>query len=85
MYTKTTKEIAEYVRRTYKYGADIRLAIVTLIVPTLSEPTDPQTDASRTQVRIWEKRVDEFVKKETTLRRTSRQYMPSFLDSVLKP
>lgn len=67
MYTKTTKEIAEYVGRTYKYGADIRMAIETLIVPTFSEPTDPPKEASRTQVRIWEKRVNEFVKKETHL------------------
>ena len=29
MYTKTTKEVAEYVGRTYKYGADIKLAIET--------------------------------------------------------
>jgi hypothetical protein len=67
MYTKTTKEIAEYVGRTYKYGADIRMAIETLVIPTIAEPTDPPADASRTQVRIWEKRVDEYVKKETHL------------------
>jgi hypothetical protein len=67
MYTKTTKEIAEYVGRTYKYGADTRLAIETLVVATFSKPMGPPTDASRTQVRIWEKRVDEFVKKEAHL------------------
>ncbi len=67
MYTKTTKEVAEYVGRTYKYGADIKLAIETLVAPTFIEPTVPATDATKTQVRIWEKRVDEFVKKETHL------------------
>ena len=67
MYAKTTREIGEYVGRTYKYGADIRRAIETLAVPTLTEPMDPPTEATRSQIRIWEKRIDEFVKKETHL------------------
>lgn len=35
--------------------------------PTLDEPSDPPEDATRTQLRIWEKKVDEFVKRETYL------------------
>jgi hypothetical protein len=38
-----------------------------LAVPTLTDPTDPPTEATRSQIRIWEKRIDEFVKKETHL------------------
>ena len=45
MYTKTVKEIAEYVGRTY-----------------------PPADATRTQVRIWEKKVDEYVKRDNYLK-----------------
>jgi hypothetical protein len=67
MYAKTTKEIGEYVGRACKYGADIRQAIETLAVPTFTKPTDPPTEATRSQIRIWEKRIDEFVKKETHL------------------
>ena len=62
-YMKTTREIAEYVGRTYKYGGDIRLAVETLTVPTFEVPTDPAAGASRTEVRIWEKLVDEHVKR----------------------
>ncbi len=68
IYAKTTREIGEYyVGGTYKYGADIRQAIETLAVPTLTEPTDPPTEATRSQIRIWEKRIYEFLKKETHL------------------
>jgi hypothetical protein len=57
MYTKTVKEIAEYVGRTYKYSGDIRLAVENLVLPDAIEPDDPPADATRTQVRIWEKKL----------------------------
>ena len=62
-YMKTTREIAEYVGRTYKYGGDVRLAVETLTIPTFPVPTDPAAGASRTDIRIWEKLVDEHVKR----------------------
>ena len=49
---------------TYKFGSDIRLAIEGLSQPTWTEPADPLEGATRTQVRIWEKDVDEFVKRK---------------------
>jgi hypothetical protein len=52
MYTKTTKEIAEYVGRTFKYGADAKKAITMLLVPVFIEPTDPADKATRTQIRV---------------------------------
>ena len=66
-YTKTTKEIAEYVGRTYKYGGDLRLAVETLQVPVFDVPTDPPDTATRSEIRIWEKTIDEHVKKKTHL------------------
>ena len=66
-YTKTTKEIAEYVGRTYTYGDDARLAVETLALSTLAKPTDPPADANRTDTRIWEKTVDEHVKQRLRL------------------
>ena len=54
MFIKTTKEVAEFVGRTYKYGGDIRLAVENLLqVPNIAEPYDPPAGASRTQERIW--------------------------------
>ena len=64
-YTKTTKEIAEYVGRTYKYGGDLRLAIETLQMHVFDTPKDPPETATRTETRIWEKTIDEHVKKLT--------------------
>jgi hypothetical protein len=64
---KTTKEIAEYVGSTYKQGGDICQAVEGLSMPTLQEPPDPPEDATRTQIRKWEKMVDEFVKRELQL------------------
>ena len=66
-FTKTTKEIAEYVGRTYKYGGDTRLAVETLTVPTIPIPADPAEGANRSETRIWEKTVDEYVKQITHL------------------
>jgi hypothetical protein len=41
VYGKTTREISEYVGRTYKYGAVMRTALEGLTLPTFDEPTDP--------------------------------------------
>ena len=67
MFTKTTREIGEYVGRTYKYGNDVRLAITNMAVPTIQPPADPPQNATRTEIRLWEKRCDEVVKRETHL------------------
>lgn len=66
-YTKTTRKICEYIGQTYKYGADAKIALELLVVPTFTEPTDPAGNAMQTQVRIWEKQVDEHVKRCTML------------------
>ena len=67
LFAKTTKEIAEYVGRTYKYGGDIRLVVENLALPTLAVPDDPPDGASRTVQQIWEKNVDEYVKRSNYL------------------
>ena len=67
IFVKTTKEIAEYVGRTFKKGSDARLAIENLSLPVLTIPKDPADDKSKTPTRIWEKEVDEYVKRKTYL------------------
>jgi Zinc knuckle len=62
-YTKTTREICEYVGRTYKHGADTKIALEMLAMPTFCEPENPLADATQTRVRIWEKEVNEYVKR----------------------
>jgi hypothetical protein len=45
-YTKTTREICEYIGRTYKYGADTKMALEQLALPTFTAPTDPAANAT---------------------------------------
>ncbi len=45
----------------------MKITIKTLQKPTLPLPTDPPEDATIKQKRIWEGRVDAYVKAETTL------------------
>jgi hypothetical protein len=66
LFTKTTKEIAEYVGRTYKYGSDTRVFIENLGMTGISSiplPADVPSTATKTETRIWEKKVDEYVRK----------------------
>ena len=67
IFTKMTKEIAEYVGRTYKYGNDTKLVVENLTMPIFTEPADPPSTPTKTQTRIWEKKVDEYVRKESYL------------------
>jgi hypothetical protein len=64
-YTKTTREIAEYVGRTFKFGNDARLAVEFLAPPLFTPPSDPAAGATKSEQRIWEKTIDEYVKRET--------------------
>ena len=47
MYTSTTKEISEYVGRTYKYGGEMRQVIMKLQKPTYDIPEDIPQDSGR--------------------------------------
>ena len=67
IFAKTTKEIAEYVGHTYKYGSDTRLSIENMEKTVIPEPTDPPTTATKTQTRIWERQVDEYVRRSSGL------------------
>ena len=64
-FVTTKKEISEYVGREYTYGGDARLAVENMAKPAIPEPEDPPEGASRTQERIWEKKVDEYVKRSS--------------------
>ena len=61
-YIKTTKEIAEYIGRTYKYGDDTKRAVLTLTALTFNEPTYPGDSATKPLLKIWEKEIDEHMK-----------------------
>ena len=43
------------------------LTLENLKVPTLKQPDDLKSTATATDRRIWEKRVDEYVKRESML------------------
>jgi hypothetical protein len=62
-FIKTTREISEYVGRTYKYGGVIRLSVEMLVPPSIDPPADYPADATRTTIRIWEKVVDEHIRR----------------------
>jgi hypothetical protein len=38
-----------------------------LKLPTVTEPADPPSNSTRGQQRIWEKRIDDFVRRELVL------------------
>jgi hypothetical protein len=73
MFAKTTKEIAGYVGRTYKFGGDTRIAVETQETPKFAVPADPPDDASKATLRMWEKKVDSISKREDQLEHNLRQ------------
>ncbi len=66
-FTRTTKEIAEYTG--VKYGAEVKLAIETLKKTTIPVPVDPPKQASVTQMRIWEHRVNAEITLDSDLKK----------------
>jgi hypothetical protein len=51
-FIKNTREICDYIYRTYKYGMDMRLSIENMELYTIPQPTDPTESATRTEIRI---------------------------------
>jgi hypothetical protein len=62
-----TKEIAGYVGRAYPYGGDIRWTIQNLELFKEEEPNELVAASFVLKKRMWEKRVDEFIKRENKL------------------
>jgi hypothetical protein len=65
-YSRTTKEISEYVGRTFKSGMDTKLSIEKLQLVVIPMPSNPPLESTRINIRIWEKRIDDYVKRETS-------------------
>ena len=63
----TTKEIAEYIGRTYKYGGDIKKTIQNLEEVDIEEP-ELEDDATEVRRIIFTREADEYVKRKTFLR-----------------
>jgi hypothetical protein len=64
MFSKTTKALAGHIGKTYRYGNDIRLAIQNLSLTILEVPKDLPDSATKAELRIWEKKIDEFVRRD---------------------
>ena len=57
-YTRTTKELEEYVGWTYRHGDDICIEIETMADISIAEPKYPDSKAMKTQIRVWEKTIE---------------------------
>lgn len=62
-FAKTKLEIINYVGINFKNGADTQQAIESGSVPNILIPSDPASGATLTEKRIWEKQVDQYVKR----------------------
>jgi hypothetical protein len=67
MYTNTTKEISEYVGRTYKYGGEMRQVVMKVRLSVWPIPDDIPGDSSAGAKIIWKNRLTEYVKRESVL------------------
>ena len=73
-YITSVKHIAEHIGANYKHGGDIKACIeqemkITIAAPTeptVADPTKP-TPAERTQLKIFDRKLDLHVKRETIL------------------
>ena len=64
----TTREIAEYVGRTFKYGGDIKATIEQLAEVNIERPTPPANATDDIEKLIFSREIDEYVKRKTFLR-----------------
>lgn len=82
-FIKTTCKISKNESRTYNYGGDIRDTVATLSTPTIVPPADYGPDATRTEISIWEKVLNEPVGHISDSQRTPTLCTPSFGDNAV--
>ena len=70
-FQKTTREIAEYVGRTYEDAAEFRTGMVDLDLPANTAPTRPADPNDAFEMKIWELKQREFMAKERSRARNS--------------
>jgi hypothetical protein len=63
-YAVIMKEVAEYIGSNYAYGADIRWSLEHEALFVVPRPTKPADGADAIDTRIFEKEVDEYVKRK---------------------
>ena len=68
----TQKKLANHVGTVFPNGTDVKLAVEQLVIPTLLAPTEYGSSATMTEKRVWEKQVDQYVKKLDQLKENIR-------------
>jgi hypothetical protein len=63
----TIREITTYIGRTYDYGGDMRWSIKNKAKFVPLKPTDIGTLTDPTDKRVWEKEIDEYVRRKAKL------------------
>ena len=63
----TTKEIQNFVGRTFKNAGDITAAIGTLSLPEKEEPDEPDNPDDRIEMKKWERSYDRYYKGQKDL------------------
>jgi hypothetical protein len=71
-YAATMKEIAAYIGTKYTYGADIRWSLEHEKEFVIPKPTPLAASADDIDKRIWEKEIDEYVKRKSKLQSSCR-------------
>ena len=66
IFVTTTREIAEYIGRTYKYGGDTKMSIHKLEIITIERPVEPEGDDL--DEMIYKEDMKEYVKRRSFLR-----------------
>jgi hypothetical protein len=72
-YIQTTREISDYIGRTFKYGMDTHLSIENMKTYVITQPDDPPENATLTNIRIWEKSVDNCLSRKTILQENMKK------------
>ena len=76
LYVKTTEKIIEYAGKCFKdYPSDMKLLLLNLERPTIVPPAEPPigTVLTTMQTKIFEKKIESFIKREETLEENIRR------------
>ena len=65
-FNRTVEELDGYIGNNLKHSEDVKKMVKKMKDTVIAMPVDPKDDASKTELKIWDKRIESYVKRIDT-------------------
>ena len=75
-FNRTVEELDGYIGINLKHSEDIKKMVKKMKDTVIAIPVDPKDDASKTELKIWDKMIESYVKRIDTYAESKARFTP---------